>query len=85
MTLIATLQQRLWECSWNEMKKLKVVRSLYFNVVSLDFRNLAINQLLRALLARQELCKSTKKVVPEAVKLSVLYNQDLLALNRFGQ
>ncbi len=37
MTLIVTLQQRLWECSWNELNGPKVVRSLYFNVVSLDF------------------------------------------------
>ncbi len=53
------------------MNKAKVVRSLYFNAASLDCRNLAINQQLSAFLARQELCKSTKKVVPEAVKLSV--------------
>jgi Gpi18-like mannosyltransferase len=71
MTLIATLQQRLWECPWNKMNKPKVVQSLYFNVVALDFWNSAVNQLLRALLARQELCKSSKKMVPEAVKLFV--------------
>jgi hypothetical protein len=33
----------LWECSWNKINEDKVVRSLYFNTVSLVFQNLAIN------------------------------------------
>ena len=37
MTLIVRLQQRLWECSQNKISKAKVVRSLYFKVVSLVF------------------------------------------------
>ena len=43
MTLIATLHRRLWECSWDEINKVKVVLTLYFNAVSLVFRNSAIN------------------------------------------
>jgi hypothetical protein len=35
-------------------------------------RHERVNQQLSALLARRELCKTTKKVVPEAVKLSVI-------------
>ena len=70
MTLIARLQQRLWECSQNKINKAKVVQSLYFKLVSLVLLHLAI---LRALLARQVVCKSTKNVAQKAVKLSVLF------------
>ena len=37
MTLVPRLQQRLWECSRNKINEAKVVRSLYFNAVSLVF------------------------------------------------
>ena len=37
MTLIATLQQILWECSRNKINEVKVIQSLYFKVVSLVF------------------------------------------------
>ncbi len=43
MTLIVTLERRLWECSWNKINKATVVRILYFKAVSLVFRNSAIN------------------------------------------
>jgi hypothetical protein len=42
MTLIARLQRRLWECSWNKTNEAKVVQSL-LHAVSLIVRKLAIN------------------------------------------
>ncbi len=72
MTLIPRLQWKLWECSRIKINKAKVVRSLYFKVVSLVFWNLAINKWLRALLGRWGVCASIKNVVPKAVKLSVV-------------
>ena len=72
MTLIATHWIRLWKYSWNKINKDWVVQSLYFNAMSLDFWDLAINQWLRALLARQVVCKLTKIVVWKAVNFPVL-------------
>jgi hypothetical protein len=53
--------------SRNKINKAWLAQSLFFNELALDIQNSAINYCFGVLLARRDVCKLTKIVIPEAV------------------